>query len=119
MSALTVLLIIAIAWIIYHFIMAYRSKQADKAAALRKLGYGKSIGLFALLTGVLGQMIGFSAMFDAIDELIASGGDLLPQMVFGAIKVTMIVTIYGILIYLVSILLWFVASMLIEKKQAD
>ena len=119
MGILTILLVITAAWIIYHFIVAYNSKQIDKVDVLRKLGYGKIMGLFALVTGILGQMIGFSAMFSSIDEVVATGEELNPELVFGAIKVTMIVTIYGILIYLLTLFLWFVATMLIEKKHAN
>jgi len=117
MGILTLLLIITTAWVVYHFILAYRSKQTDKVISLRKLGYGKSLGLFTLTTGFLGQLHGFVAMFDSIEGLITSGGELKPYMVFGAIKVTMIAPMYGILIYLFSVMLWFVTSMLIEKKQ--
>ena len=117
MTTLTILLIITTAWIIYHFVVGYRSKQTDKTVFLRKLGYGKSMGLFALITGVTGQMIGFSYMFSSIEEITATEGFIKPEPVFGAIKATMIVTIYGSLIYLFSLLLWFVASLLIEKKQ--
>lgn len=116
MGLLTLLLIIITAWIIYYFILAYNSKQKDKKDLLRKIGYGKTMGLFVLTIGILGQLHGLSNMFDAIERLIASGGELKPYMVYIAIKVTMIVTIYGILIYLLSILLWFIASILIEKK---
>lgn len=119
MGVLSILLVITTAWIIYHFIVAYNSKQPVKVASLRKLGYGKLMGLFALVTGILGQMVGFTAMFDAIEQVIANGEQLKPELIFGGIKVTMIVTIYGILIYLLSLLLWFVASMLIEKKHAN
>ena len=116
MGLLTLLLIITTAWFIYYFILAYRSKQADKERLLRKLSYGKSMGLFTLIIGIFGQLTGLVNMFDAIEGLIAGGGELKPYMVFGAIKVTMIVTMYGILIYLFSILLWFIASLIIEKK---
>jgi len=116
MGVLTVLLLISTAWIIYHFILAYNSKQADKAASLRKLGYGKPMGLFALVTGILGQMVGLVEMFDAIEQVKAQGELIQPELVFGGIKATMIVTIYGILIYLFSLLLWFVTTMLLEKK---
>ncbi len=119
MGLLTILLVITTAWIIYHFIGAYRSKQTDKLYYLRKLGYGKSMGLFSLITGILGQMIGFSAMFSTIEDLVKTGGEVIPHLVFGGIKVTMIVTIYGILIYLFSLLMWFVASVLIENKQSN
>jgi hypothetical protein len=117
MGLLTILLVIATAWLIYHFIVGFTSSQINKTDILRKLSYGKSIGLFALITGLLGQMIGLSAMFSAIEELLNTGGTLTQDMVFYAIKVTMIVTMYGILIYLFSLLLWLAASVLIEKKQ--
>jgi hypothetical protein len=74
------------------------------------------IGLFALITGLLGQMVGLYAMFDAIEQIAQKGEEIIPSLVFGGIRVTMIVTFYGILIYLFSLLLWFVASVMIEKK---
>lgn len=116
MSALTILLVIATAWIIYHFVIAYSTKQANKETYLRKLGYGKMIGLFALITGLLGQMVGLYAMFDAIEQIAQKGEEIIPALVFGGIRVTMIVTFYGLLIYLFSLVLWFVASVMIEKK---
>lgn len=116
MGVLSVLLLISTAWIIYHFILASNSKQADKAASLRKLGYGKLMGLFALVTGILGQMVGLVEMFDAIEQVKAKGELIEPELVFGGIKATMIVTIYGILIYLFSLLLWFVTAILLEKN---
>jgi hypothetical protein len=74
------------------------------------------MGLFAMIVGISGQMVGFYAMFSAIEDAIEKGMDVNPVMVFGGIKVTMIVTVYGILIYLLSLLLWFVASIIIDKK---
>ena len=116
MGILTILLIITTAWIIYQFVVAYRSEQTNHEKSLRKIGYGKSLGLFAMITGFLGQLIGFTAMFDAIEMAFAAGNEIKPVLIYGGIKATMIVTMYGILIYLFSILLWFVASLLIEKK---
>ncbi len=117
MGILTILLVMATAWIIYHFIVGYTSKQINKTEILRKLSYGKSIGLFALITGLLGQLIGLSAMFSAIAKITSGGGAVSPAMAFGGIRVTMIVTMYGILIYLFSLLLWLMASVLIERKE--
>jgi hypothetical protein len=74
-------------------------------------------GLFSLITGIVGQMIGLYSMFSAIKGVTANGEEIVPELVFGGIKVTMIVTIYGLIIYLFSILLWFVANMLIERKR--
>lgn len=116
MAILSILLIISVAWFVYNFVIAYNSKQPNQEKFLRRLGYGKTIGLFALVTGCLGQLIGLTAMFDAIQAAFAMGNETKPELIFGAIKVTMIVTMYGILIYLLSLLLWFVTSVLIEKK---
>jgi len=116
MWVLTILLIMTIAWVIYHFIVVYSSKKADNAVFLRKLEYGKSMGLFAMVTGILGQMFGFSGFFMALKEGAVRSINYTPEVIFGALKTTMIVTIYGSLIYLLSLLLWFVAKILIEKK---
>lgn len=116
MGILTLLLIITTAWIIYHFIIAYKSKQSNKEKMLRKIGYGKSMGLFTMIVGITGQMNGLYAMFTVIEELTTKGTDVNIALVFEAIKVTMICTIYGILIYLISLVLWFATSIFIEKK---
>jgi len=116
MGVLTILLIITTAWIIYHFVIGYNSKQPNQEKILRKIEYGKSMGLFALITGISGQMMGLYNMFLAIEKAIEKGAEVAPGLVFAAIKVTMICTFYGILIYLLSLVLWFVASIMIENK---
>ncbi|MCY1635820.1 hypothetical protein [Marinifilum sp. D737] len=119
MWVLTLLLMITLAWMIYHFILAYSSQQIDKKVFLRKLEYGKSIGLFALVTGFLGQMFGLFGFFRAAKEGAVSSINYEPTVIFSALKTTTIVSIYGSLIYLLSILLWFIASTLIEKKPGN
>ncbi|MFA9392793.1 MAG: MotA/TolQ/ExbB proton channel family protein [Prolixibacteraceae bacterium] len=116
MGILTLLLIITTAWIIYHFIKAYNSKQADLGNCLRKLVYGKSMGLFTLMVGILGSLVGLSSMFSAIEEAIQRGEEIIPGLIFHGIKTTLICPMYGIVIYLFALVLWFVASILIEKK---
>jgi len=109
MSILTLLFISMVAWLVYHFIKAQHSNTDQ---VLRQMKYGRSIGLFALITGILGQLIGFYGAFSAIEKM----GEVSPALVFGGIKVSMITTFYGIIIYLSSIMLWFVFSVIIEKK---
>ena len=113
MSLLTLELIIATAWIIYQFVKGYNSKQSNKETILRKIGYGKSMGIFALVTGFLGQMIGLTGMFEAI---INATTVVEPHMIYGAIRVTMIAASYGVLIFLFTMILWFLASFIIERK---
>jgi hypothetical protein len=112
MSILTILLVIMVAWFIYHFIVAYKFGQSSPEKVLRRLSYGKSIGLFAAITGILGQLIGFYEAFSAIEK----AGDISPGLIYGGIKVSMITTLYGISIYLLSIIIWFSVSIIMERK---
>ena len=112
MSILTILLVIMTVWIVYHLVRVFQSQQLNREKALRKLTYGRSIGLFALIVGILGQLIGFYDAFSAIERM----GDVSPALVYGGIKVSMITTLYGITIYLFSIALWFISSIIIENK---
>ncbi len=112
MSILTILLVAMVAWFIYHYISFLNSKQISQEKALRKLTYGKSIGLFAMIIGILAQLIGIYEAFSCIQQ----AGDISPMLVYGGIKVSMITTLYGIAIYLLSLILWFVISFFVEKK---
>ncbi len=112
MGILTLLLVIMVSWITFHFIRIYFSENPMQENALRKINYGKSIGLFAMVFGIFGQLLGLYDAFSVIEQM----DSISPNLIYGGIKVSMIPTFYGIIIYLISILLWFVASFLIEKK---
>lgn len=77
-----------------------------------KLSYVKSIGLFAMITGILGQLIGLYSAFGAIEQ----AGDVSPSLIFEGLKVSMITTLYGIVIYLFSILVWLALSQFLDRK---
>jgi hypothetical protein len=115
MSCLTILLIVMVIWIVYHFVAFYMVKKVDNEKTLRYLAYGKSIGLFSLVFGILGNLIGLYMAFSAIEQ----AGDIAPVLVYGGLKVSIITTLYGIFIYLLSLLLWFITSIIVEKKQAQ
>ena len=112
MSVLTMLLVAATTWMIYHFILVYNSKQISLEKTLRNLGYGRSIGFFAMITGIFAQLTGFYQIFSSIEK----AGDVCPLLIYTAIKVSLITTVYGILIYLFSLLLWFILNIIVEKK---
>ena len=95
--------------------IAYNTKQTNQEKALRKIGYGKTMSLFSLMVAICGQMIGFYAMFQGIEEATKTGETIKSHLVFAGIKETMICLIYGILIYLFSLLLWVTASAFIKK----
>jgi hypothetical protein len=113
MSVLTLELIIATAWIIYQFIKGSNSTQPNLEKILRKIGYGKSIGIFALVTGFLGQMIGLTAMLETLRDATSV---VEPYLIYGAIRVTTISATYGVLIFLFTMILWFTASIITEKR---
>lgn len=62
----------------------------------------KSIGLLAMIVGIFGQLIGLFSAFQAIEMT----GTVSPAMLGGGLKVSMITTLYGILIYIISYLIW-------------
>jgi biopolymer transport protein ExbB/TolQ len=112
MGILSFLLLIVIIFAISIFIKMYSEKELEDNKLRQQLSYIKSVGLFAAITGILGQLIGLYSAFVAIE----SAGDVAPAMVFGGLKVSMITTLYGIVIYLFSLLLWFIMSNLLDKR---
>ena len=89
--------LVLIAWIIF------RSASGTNPDNIKsKIGYIKSIGLFAMVIGILGQLIGLFEAFQAIEQM----GGVTPEMLAGGIKVSMITTLYGITIYVISFLIW-------------
>lgn len=111
-NILSILLVVVIAWIVYSFIVAYTGKKMSLETALRKLGYGKSIGLFALVMGFLGQILSLIILMNNIDLK----GGIATGLLAKGIGITMMSALYGVLIYLVSLLLWFIASNVLERK---
>lgn len=115
MSILTILLIVMVFWILYHFVRYYSSSETDCLETLRKLKYGRSIGLFALVTGILGQLVGFYAAFATIE----TASDISPTIMAAGLKISMITTLYGIVIFLLSLLLWFITSVIVENGKKN
>ena len=81
-------------------------------AAWKAPRWVKEIGLFALLFGFLGHVLGMLQVFDTLVKFTAStkGFDDLfntipPAVLFGGLKVTLISMIYGIIIYLISLVI--------------
>ena len=110
MGILTVLLILMVAWAIINLLAFLKDKSA--AAKIRKrLVHVKSIGLFSIITGILGQLIGIYMAFTAIEQ----AGDISPVLIFGGLKVSMITTLYGTFIYLASLLIWVIIDLVMQK----
>ena len=80
-------------------------------AAWKAPRWVKEIGLFALAFGFLGHLLGVFQVLSVLRDIAAEKGaeavnisDLLPwRVLFGGLKVTMNCFIYGVIIYLVSL----------------
>jgi len=112
MGILTILLILIVAVTVFFTWMILSGRAVKTTSFPHKLAYLKSMGLFTMITGILGQLIGLLMAFSAIER----AGDISPQMVWGGLKISMYTTLYGIGIYLVSILIWFLLDLWYHHK---
>jgi len=60
----------------------------------------KEIGLLALALGILGQLIGLMGAFEGIEAM----GGVSQSILVGGLKVSSITSIYGLLIYIVILI---------------
>ena len=111
MGMLTLFLLGLSVWMIYHLLVFIKSSEVNAKQALRNMSYGRSIGLLSLITGILGQLIGFYDAFSYLETTPVSS-----QILSAGIKVSMIPTMYGMIIYIYSLLLWFGFSHIIERR---
>jgi hypothetical protein len=104
MGILTFVLIAMLAWTIYHLFPVLTGKEINLSKTKSKLKHIKTIGTFAL--------IGLYQAFGIIEEM----GDVSQSLLAGGLKVSMIPTLYGIVIFMISMLLWFVFDFIVVKK---
>ncbi|MEQ8882226.1 MAG: MotA/TolQ/ExbB proton channel family protein [Cyclobacteriaceae bacterium] len=102
MSILTIIFVAMIVVAVLNGIPVIRG-EIESAEGRAKIAYIKSVGLFALVIGILGQLIGLTDAFRAIE----AAGDVAPSLVYGGLKISMITTLYGFMIYIISYLIWF------------
>jgi len=103
MGLLTFIFLIILVLVVYNLVIILKKEGMDKDVLKNRLSYIKSVGLFALVFGILGQLLGLYQMFDAIQRI----GDTSPVILAGGLKVSMLSALYGVLIYLLSWLFWF------------
>ena len=112
MGILTFVLIAMVAWAIYHFLPVLLKKDVNPAKTRSKLKHIKTIGSFGMVTGILGQLIGLISAFDVIER----EGNISQSLLAGGLKVSTIPTVYGLLIFLFSLLIWFILDNVVTKK---
>lgn len=70
--------------------------------ALKREKSLKFFGILALTIGILGQLIGIFQMYEGI---VSMGGEISQAMLAGGLRVSSITTIYGLLIYSISLII--------------
>ncbi|MTI41161.1 MotA/TolQ/ExbB proton channel family protein [Fulvivirga lutimaris] len=111
MGMLTLVLFVNLAISTMYF-LAIQKGEPSVDDIRRKLKTIKSVGLFGLMLGILTQLMGLHGMFLAIEEI----GDVSPALLAGGLKVSLISTEYGIVIFLISYLIWFALTALNQKR---
>ncbi|MFT7198317.1 MAG: biopolymer transport protein ExbB/TolQ, partial [Marinoscillum sp.] len=107
MGLITVIFLAALIVAVRSTIKIFGSRDLQGAEA--SLEMVRSIGLLALVVGVLGQFIGLFGAFQAIEQF---NGPISPSILAGGLKVSSITTIYGLLCYSISLLI----SLLLRSK---
>ena len=103
MGILTTILLIIFSFSLYQAIRILSGKLGDNESERHLFGYIKSFGLFALITGFLGQLIGLMSAFETIEKM----GSISQNMLAGGLRISSITSLYGVLIFLIAYILWF------------
>ena len=112
MGILTILFFLVVILSIYFLFVIVKKEYKDFDLTLKRLKLIKATGTFALATGILGQMIGLYSAFSYIQK----AGEVSPEILMGGLRVSMITTLYGMIIFLISYLLWTLNYYLATKK---
>ncbi len=75
-------------------------RKGDEKSLNQSIQTLKTIGTLGLVVGILGQLIGLFSAFSVIE---ASEG-MSPGILAGGLKVSLITTLYGLLIYIIYLL---------------
>ncbi len=112
MGILTILLFVVVIVSIYFLYVIVRKEYKDLDMTLKRLKLIKATGTFALVTGILGQLIGLYMAFSVIQK----AGSVSSELLAGGLRISMITTLYGMIIFLISYLLWTLNYYLATKK---
>ena len=112
MGILTTLFLLMLVYSVINLIAILNSKDGDILKVRSRLAHIKAIGLFSVITGIFGQLIGLYEAFSMIEKAM----DISPAIIIGGIKISMITPLYGIVIYLISIAIWLVLDLVASKK---
>lgn len=107
MSLVTIMALAMLFYTVKTALVLFNTDTAASTVRPASLYYIRFFGMMALVSGVLGQMIG---LYEAMKHIAAQGG--IPQGVLaGGIKVSSICTLYGFIVFLIAHLIWFVLDL--------
>ena len=95
MGILTLILLSLVAVFVLSLI-----KKRDEKQLLQSIQWLKSLGTLGLVVGILGQLIGLFSAFSVIE----TSQGISPTMLASGLKVSMITTLYGLIIFIIYIL---------------
>jgi hypothetical protein len=101
MGTLSLLFLVILSLSVASIILALKSNSSNAEKIKNLLGYIKSLALFTLVFAIFGQILGLVQIFD---YLAGSEIEVAANILAKGIKITFHPTIYGIIIYLFSIL---------------
>ena len=113
MGMLTIVLLVILVIAVVNGAPLLSNKSVSAEQSINRLGFMKSLGLFAFVLGMLGQFLGLFQAFN----VISSGMEISPAIMAQGVKVSMVTSIYGMIIFLVSYLLWFALKTLAMKNR--
>ena len=102
MGTLSLLFLVILSLTVVALTMAFRSTSRYAEQIVNLSGYIKSVALFTLVCAIFFQILG---LVDIFDYLAHKDSQLAASILAKGIKITFWPTIYGIVIYLVSILI--------------
>lgn len=113
MSIVTIGFILVLAATVRGAMLVFGENEHSAFYIKDQLAYIKAAGLFAVVCGVFGQMIGLFQAFKALEHM----GSVSTAMLAGGLKVSSITTLYGLFVYLIALLSWLVLTAFAKKGQ--
>jgi len=102
MGILTIMLLVVLSLSVLSGNRVFSGNKVDS----EKIGLVRGFGILAMVAGILGQLIGLFDAFKALEQM----GSISPSMLAGGLKVSMITTLYGITIFIISFIIWAVLT---------
>jgi len=84
--------------VLYLVVRSIMVLKKNNAALQKNVSLLSSIGLFTLVWGMLGQLIGLVSAFDQIESL----GEISTVMLAGGLKISALPTIFGAIVFVTS-----------------